>query len=127
MAEIIGRITLHNTDTPNQIKVWTIKARVRATAVSRLFKCLLHPPRPSESVTLHFHLLLHEPWTASRLDINPSKQSKQGSKAPVIILELRYLPTRLMGGQKRQDTTVVIIIYGTGVRPYQIVVMNDLL
>lgn len=47
-----GRITLHNMAAPNQIKAKTIKARVKATAVSS-FKCLPPPPQLSKSVTLN--------------------------------------------------------------------------
>lgn len=91
-----GRITLRNMDGPNQIKAKTIKARVKATAVSS-FKCRPPPPQLSKSVTLNcFHpqsffgwgqhkSLSHEYWTVSAPDINPSKQSKQGRKAPMII------------------------------------------
>lgn len=43
-----GRITLHNMAAPNQIKAKTIKARVKATAVSS-FKCLC---TPAPTVTL---------------------------------------------------------------------------
>lgn len=42
-----GRITLHNMDTLNQIKEETIKARVKATAVSS-FICLPPPASPEQ-------------------------------------------------------------------------------
>lgn len=88
-----GRITLHNMAAPNQIKAKTIKARVKATAVSS-FKCLPPPPQPEQECcpqrncfhpqSFHFwgrhKPLLHEYWTVSRPDINPSKQCKQSSK-----------------------------------------------
>lgn len=104
-----GRITLHNMDAPNQIKAETIKARVKATAVSS-FICLPPPPHPSKSVALNSTVsipdlsspgadispLLHERWTGSGPDINPSKQSKQGSKAPMIIYNLSRLTVKLM-------------------------------
>lgn len=104
-----GRITLHNMDAPNQIKAETIKARVKATAVSS-FICLPPPPHPSKSVALNSTVsipdlsspgadispLLHERWTGSGPDINPSKQSKQASKVPVIIYNLSRLTVKLM-------------------------------
>ena len=114
-----GRITLHNMAAPNQIKAKTIKARVKATAVSS-FKCLPPPPQPSKSVTLNSTVsilnlstsgtrhkpLLHEYWTASQPVINPSKQSKQCSKWPTIILNLSSgtVKTCVMPELIRHDT-----------------------
>lgn len=51
-------ITLHNMAAPNQIKEKTIKARVKATAMSS-FKCLPPPPRLSTSVTLSSTVSIH--------------------------------------------------------------------
>lgn len=88
-----GRITLHNMDALNQIKEETIKARVKATAVSS-FICLPPPALPEQECCPRlncFHpqspliwdphkpsfFFLHEHWTEGP-DINPLKQSKQG-------------------------------------------------
>lgn len=96
-----GRITLHNMAAPNQIKAKTIKARVKATAVSS-FKCLPPPPWLSESVTLNSTVSIPNLSTSGTdispfcmntgqwvgPDINPSKQCKQSSKWPMIMLNL---------------------------------------
>lgn len=64
-----GRITLHNMAAPNQIKAKTIKARVKATAVSS-FKCLPPPPRLSKSVTLNSTVSIPN-LSTSGADISP--------------------------------------------------------
>lgn len=64
-----GRITLRNMDAPNQIKAKTIKARVKATAVSS-FKCLPPPPQLSKSVTLNSTVSIPN-LSTSGADISP--------------------------------------------------------
>lgn len=64
-----GRITLHNMAAPNQIKAKTIKARVKATAVSS-FKCLPPPPQLSKSVTLNSTVSIPN-LSTSGIDISP--------------------------------------------------------
>lgn len=64
-----GRITLHNMAAPNQIKAKTIKARVKATAVSS-FKCLPPPPQLSKSVTLNSTVSIPN-LSNSGIDISP--------------------------------------------------------
>lgn len=64
-----GRITLHNMDAQNQIKAKTIKARVKARAVSS-FKCLPPPPQLSKSVTLNSTVSIPN-LSTSGADINP--------------------------------------------------------